>query len=79
VLFRKKNRKNNKKKKKKKQKKKKTNKQTKKNNIIPFAIGRQRLFLNRFKYNKYKSVNAEITVRRASRARATNIDHNFVT
>jgi len=49
------------------------------NNIIPFAIGRQRLFLNRFKYNKYKSVNAEITVRRASRARATNIDHNFVT
>jgi len=33
------------------------------NNIIPIAIGLQRLLLNRFKYNKSKSVNAEIIVR----------------
>jgi len=33
------------------------------NNIIPIAIGRPRLLLNRFKSNKSKSVNAEITVR----------------
>ena len=32
------------------------------NNIIPIAIGRQRLLLSRFKSNKSKSVNAEITV-----------------
>jgi len=49
------------------------------NNIIPIAIGRQRLLLSRFKSNKSKSVNAEITVRQASRASTTNIDHNFVT
>ena len=49
------------------------------NNIIPIAIVRQRLLLSRFKSNKSKSVNAEITVRQASRASATNIDHNFVT
>jgi len=49
------------------------------NNIIPIAIGRQRLLLSRFKSNKSESVNAEITVRQASRASATNIDHNFVT
>jgi len=49
------------------------------NNIIPIAIGQQRLLLSRFKSNKSKSVNAEITVSQASRASATNIDHNFVT
>ena len=49
------------------------------NIIIPIAIGRQRLLLNRFKYNKSNSVNVEIIVRQASRASATNIDHNFVT
>jgi len=32
------------------------------NNIIPITIGRQRLLLSRFKNNKFKSVNAEITV-----------------
>jgi len=49
------------------------------NNIISIAIGLQRLLLSRFKSNKSKSVNAEITVRQASRASATNTDHNFVT
>jgi len=42
------------------------------NSIIPIAIGRQQLLLNRFKYNKSKSVNAEITVRQASRASTIN-------
>jgi len=49
------------------------------NYIIPIASGRQRSLFNRYKTNHTKSVNAEITVRQASRASATNNDHNFVT
>ena len=49
------------------------------NIIILIAIGRQRLLLSRFKFTKSKSVNAQITVRQASRASATNIDHKFIT
>ena len=48
------------------------------NNIVPIACGRQRSLFNRFKPNSTKSVNAEITVRQASRASASNEDHNFV-
>ncbi|KAG4088646.1 hypothetical protein H8356DRAFT_1432705 [Neocallimastix lanati (nom. inval.)] len=49
--------------------------------IIPFAIGQQWSLLNRFKSNPIttNSVNAEETVRQASRASATNEDHNFTT
>ena len=47
--------------------------------IIPIAIGQQWSLFNRFKSNRTtKSVNAEETVRQASRASATNEDHNFV-
>jgi len=47
--------------------------------IIPIAIGQQWSLFNRFKSNSTtKSVNAEETVRQASRASATNEDHNFV-
>jgi len=50
--------------------------------IIPIAIGQQWSLSNRFKSNRTttttKSVNAEETVRQASRASATNEDHNFV-
>jgi len=49
--------------------------------IIPIAIGQQWSLFNRFKSNRTtttKSVNAEETVRKASRASATNEDHNFV-
>ncbi|OUM61589.1 hypothetical protein PIROE2DRAFT_12370 [Piromyces sp. E2] len=42
------------------------------NNIIPIAIGWQRSLFRRFKPNKIKSVNADITVRQTSRASATN-------
>ncbi|KAG4104979.1 hypothetical protein H8356DRAFT_1418955 [Neocallimastix lanati (nom. inval.)] len=49
--------------------------------IIPIAIGQQWSLFNRFKSNRTttttKSVNAEETVRQASRASATNEDHNF--
>ncbi|KAG4102078.1 hypothetical protein H8356DRAFT_1421641 [Neocallimastix lanati (nom. inval.)] len=48
--------------------------------IIPIAIGQQWSMFNRFKSNRTtttKSVNAEETVRQASRASATNEDHNF--
>ena len=48
--------------------------------IIPIAIGKQWSLFNRFKSNRTtttKSVNAEETVRQASRAIATNEDHNF--
>jgi len=48
--------------------------------IIPIAIGQQWPLFNRFKSNRTtttKSVNAEETVRQASRASATNEDHNF--
>ena len=48
------------------------------NNIIPIAFGRQRSLFNGFKKNLDKSVNAEISVRQASRASATNRDQNFV-
>jgi len=49
--------------------------------IIPIAIGQQWSLFNRFKSNRTtttKSVNAEEAVRQASRASATNEDHNFV-
>jgi len=49
--------------------------------IIPIAIGQQWSLFNRFKSNRTittESVNAEETVRQASRASATNEDHNFV-
>jgi len=49
--------------------------------IIPSAIGQQWSLFNRFKSNRTtttKSVNAEETVRQASRASATNEDQNFV-
>jgi len=51
--------------------------------IIPIVIGQQWSLFNRFKSNRTtttttKSVNAEETVRQASRASATNEDHNFV-
>ena len=51
--------------------------------IIPIAIGQQWSLFNRFKSNHttttIKSVNAEETVRQASRATSpTNEDHNFV-
>ena len=48
--------------------------------IIPTAIGQEWSLFNRFKSNSTttKSVNAEETVRQASRASATNEDHNFV-
>ena len=48
------------------------------NYIIPIAFGRQRSLFDRFKTNHTKSVNADITVRQASRASATDQDHNFV-
>ena len=48
------------------------------NNIIPIAFGRQRSLFNGFKKNLDKSVNAEISLRQASRASATNRDQNFV-
>ena len=47
-------------------------------NIIPIAFGPQRLLFNGFKKKFDKSVNAEITVRQASRAGAINRDHIFV-
>ena len=49
--------------------------------IIPIAIGQQWSLFNRFKSNHTtttKNVNAEETVRQASRASATNEDHNFI-
>jgi len=49
--------------------------------IIPIAIDQQWSLFNWFKSNHTtttKSVNAEETVRQASRASATNEDHNFV-
>ncbi|KAG4085787.1 hypothetical protein H8356DRAFT_1374486 [Neocallimastix lanati (nom. inval.)] len=49
--------------------------------IIPIAIGQQWSLFIRFKSNRTtttKSVIAEETVRQASRASATNEDHNFV-
>ena len=49
--------------------------------ILPIAIGQQWSLFNRFKSNHTtttESVNAEETVRQASRASATNEDHNFV-
>ena len=49
--------------------------------IIPIAIGQKWSLFNRFKSNRTtttKSVNAEKAVRQASRASATNEDHNFV-
>ena len=49
--------------------------------IIPIAIDQQWSLFNRFKSNRTittKSANAEETVRQASRASATNEDHNFV-
>jgi len=49
--------------------------------IIPIAIGQQWSLFNRFKSNRTtttSSVNAEETVRQASRVNATNEDHNFV-
>ena len=49
--------------------------------LIPIAIGHQWSLFNRFKSNPTtttKSVDAEKTVRQASRASATNKDHNFV-
>jgi len=49
--------------------------------IIPIAIGLQWSLFNRFISNRTtttKSVNAEETVRQASRASTTNEDHNFV-
>ena len=49
--------------------------------IIPIAIGQQWSLFNGFKSNRTtttKSVNTEETVRQASRASATNEDHNFV-
>ena len=49
--------------------------------IIPIAIGQQWSLFNRFKSNRTtitKNVNAEETVRQASRASTTNEDHNFV-
>ena len=48
--------------------------------IISIAIGQQWSLFNRFKSNRTtttKSVNAEETVGQASRASATNEDHNF--
>ena len=46
--------------------------------IMPTAIGLQRSLFSRFKSNTTtKSVNADNTVRQASRASATNDDHNF--
>jgi len=48
------------------------------NYIIPIATGRQRSLFNKYKTNHTKIVNAEITVRQASRASVTNSDHNFV-
>jgi len=48
--------------------------------IMPIAIGQQWSMFNRFKLNPTtKSVNADNTVRQASRASATNEDHNFIT
>ena len=48
--------------------------------IMPIAIGQQWSMFNRFKStNTTKSVNADNTVRQASRASATNDDHNFMT
>jgi len=44
--------------------------------IIPIAIGQQWFKSNHT--TTTKSVNAEETVRQASRASATNEDHNFV-
>jgi len=48
--------------------------------VIPIAICQQWSLFNRFKSNRTttKSVNAEETVSQASRASATNEDHNFV-
>ena len=50
--------------------------------IIPIAISQQWFLFNRFKSNRTttttKSVNTEETIRQASRASATNEDHNFV-
>jgi len=49
--------------------------------IIPIAIGQQWSLFNRFKSNRTtttKNFNAEETVWQASRASATNEDHNFV-
>jgi len=49
------------------------------NKIMPIAIDQQWSMFNRFNFkNTTKSVNAEETVRQASRARANNEDHNFV-
>ena len=52
-----------------------------KNLLCYYSIGQQWSLFNRFKSNRTtttKSVNAEETVRQASRASATNEDHNFV-
>jgi len=49
--------------------------------IIPIAIDQQWSLFNRFKSNRTtttKMINAEETVKQASRASATNEDHNFV-
>ena len=50
--------------------------------IKPIAIGQQWSLFNRFKSNgtttTTKNVNAEETVRQASRASTTHEDHNFV-
>jgi len=46
--------------------------------IIPIAIGQQWSLFNRFKSNCTTTTNAEETVRQASRASATNENHNFV-
>ena len=48
--------------------------------IMPIAIGQQWSLFNRFKSKSTtKSVNADNSVRQASRASATNEDHNFTT
>ena len=49
------------------------------NCIILIASGWQRSLFNKYKTNHTKSLNAEIIIRQASRVRATNSDHNFVT
>ena len=46
--------------------------------IIPIAIGQQWSLFKSNHTTTTKSVNAEETVRQASRASATNEDHNFV-
>ena len=47
------------------------------NMMVPIVAERKRLLFNKYKLEHTKSVKADNTVRQASRANATNRDHNF--